>query len=151
MHLFAGAGHAGDRLPGRPVTLEVGDQGGVDVVVLQGPDEDGGDQPAVLAHLVDLPSSAARASRMSLVTPDISAASRGRPNMNSSISVSQVRKRGQARVHDVQPFLPWPQSVGPSSSSRWKGLYTPVGVPVAEDVVRAGDHAPGAPRTQAAE
>jgi hypothetical protein len=69
--------------------------------------------------------STARARRMSLVTPEISAASRGRPNMNSSISVSQVRKRGHARVHDVQPFFPWPQSVGPSSVSRWKGLYTP--------------------------
>jgi hypothetical protein len=32
------------------------------------------------------------------------------------------RNRGQARVHDVQPFWPWMQSSGPSSSSRWNGL-----------------------------
>ena len=35
---------------------------------------------------------------------------------------SQARKRGQARVQDVQPFWPWTQSSGPSSSSRWNGL-----------------------------
>ena len=38
-----------------------------------------------------------------------------------SISVSQVRKRGQARVHIVQPFTPWVQSSGPPSSSTFHG------------------------------
>ena len=51
--LLLGAGHAGDRLPRRAVALEVGDEGGVDVAVLHGPDEDGGHEAAVLAQLVD--------------------------------------------------------------------------------------------------
>ena len=45
--------------------------------------------------------------------------------MNSSISGSQARKRGQARVHDVQLFSPWLQFSGPHPSSSWNGLYTP--------------------------
>ena len=45
-----------------------------------------------------------------------------RPKRCSSISVSQSRKRGQARVHRVQPLAPWVQSSGPPSASTWKGL-----------------------------
>ena len=41
------------------------------------------------------------------------------------MSVSQLRKRGQARVHIVHPFTPWVQSVGPPSSSTFHGRYTP--------------------------
>ena len=41
------------------------------------------------------------------------------------MSGSQVRKRGQARVHRVQPFSPWVQLAGPPSVSTWNGLYTP--------------------------
>ena len=62
---------------------------------------------------------------MSLKTPDGSSASRARPNMNSSTSGSQARKRGHARVHDVQLFSPWLQLSGPHPSSIWNGLYTP--------------------------
>ena len=54
--------------------------------------------------------------------PYISSGSRSRPNRCSLAAGSQARKRGQARVQDVQPFSPWMQSSGPSSSSRWKGL-----------------------------
>ena len=67
--------------------------------------------------------SVARARTMSLKMPDGSSAVRARPNMNSSISGSQARKRGQARVHDVQPFSPWLQLLGaPQPSSSWNGL-----------------------------
>ena len=66
--------------------------------------------------------SAARARMMSLEMPETCSLARGRPKRWVSISGSQSRKRGQARVHDVQPRSPWPQSPGPPSSSRWKGL-----------------------------
>ena len=54
--------------------------------------------------------------------PESSSGSRTRAKRCSSASGSQERNRGQARVQVVQPFSPWMQSVGPSSSSRWKGL-----------------------------
>ena len=57
--------------------------------------------------------------------PDISSSSRFRPCRCTSASVSQFRKRGQARVHEVQPFSPWRQFASPSSSSRWNGVYAP--------------------------
>ena len=41
------------------------------------------------------------------------------------MSVSQLRKRGHALVHIVQPFTPWVQSTGPPSSSTFHGRYTP--------------------------
>ena len=59
---------------------------------------------------------------MSLVMPYISLGSRSRPKRCSLASDSQARNRGQARVQEVQPFWPWVQSAGPSSSSRWNGL-----------------------------
>ena len=43
-HVLLGAGHLGHRLPGRAVALEARDQGGVDHLVLEGPDEEGGDR-----------------------------------------------------------------------------------------------------------
>src|SRR4029079_19337490 len=43
-----------------------------------------------------------------------------------SALLSQARNRGQARVHVVQPFSPWMQLSGPSSSSRWNGLHVPL-------------------------
>ena len=46
-----GCGPRPGRLPRRAVALQVGHQGGVDVAVLHGPDEDGRHQPAVLARL----------------------------------------------------------------------------------------------------
>ncbi len=58
---------------------------------------------------------------MSPMTPATSSSVRSRPNMKVSISDSHVRKRGQARVHMVQPFTPWVQSVGPPSSSTFQG------------------------------
>ena len=65
--------------------------------------------------------SAARTRRMSPEIPATSSSRRSRPKRNVSISVSQVRKRGHARVHIVQPFTPWVQSVGPPSSSTFHG------------------------------
>ena len=68
-------------------------------------------------------SSLARVSRMSLRRCRTSRRARGsRPKRCSSASGSQARKRGQARVQVVQPFSPWMQLSGPSSSSRWNGL-----------------------------
>ena len=64
----------------------------------------------------------ARARMMSLLTPAISSGSRSRPKRKVSISGSQARNRGQARVQLVQPRSPWPQSPGPPSLSRWNGL-----------------------------
>src|SRR5207302_280358 len=52
--LLPGAGHAGNGLPGGAVALEVGDESGVDVAVVQRPDEDGRHETAVLTELVDL-------------------------------------------------------------------------------------------------
>ncbi len=66
--------------------------------------------------------SVARASTMSFEIPSTSSSWRSRPNKNVSISGSQVRKRGQARVQSVQPFTPWVQSVSPPSASMWNGL-----------------------------
>src|SRR5690606_23866913 len=43
---------AGHRLPGRAVALEERREGGVDVVVLHRPDEERGDEAAVLPHAV---------------------------------------------------------------------------------------------------
>lgn len=48
------------------------------------------------------------------------------PLARPSASTSQSRNRGHARVHDVHPFRPWVQSDGPSSSSMFSGLYTPL-------------------------
>ena len=57
------------------------------------------------------------------------------------MSGSQVRKRGQARVHRVHPFSPWVQLSVPAVGQDVKGLVVPVGVVVLEDVVGAGDDA----------
>ena len=62
---------------------------------------------------------------MSAEMPATSSAVRSRPNRWVSISVSQVRNRGQARVHMVQPLTPWVQLSGPPSASMWNGLYRP--------------------------
>src|SRR5665213_223487 len=62
----------------------------------------------------------ARAKRTSPI-PQTSSSVRSRANLCMSISDSQLRKRGQALVHIVQPFCPWVQSSGPPSMSRWKG------------------------------
>ena len=77
---------------------------------------------------------------MSLLMPSISSIVRERPNMKLSISVSHVRKRGQARVQLVQPFSPWMQLSGPELLFEVERLVHAVQVVVAEDVVRAGDH-----------
>ena len=69
--------------------------------------------------------STARVSSSCRQMPAISSASRTRPNRWRSAAGSQARKRGQARVHVVQPFSPWMQLSRPSSSSRWKGRYLP--------------------------
>ena len=53
-HVLPGAGHLGDGLPGRPVALEPRDERGVDDVVLEGPDEEGGDEAAVLSRAEDV-------------------------------------------------------------------------------------------------
>ena len=65
--------------------------------------------------------STARASTVRREMPEISSSVRGRPKRWFSMSGSQVRKRGQARVHRVQPFSPWVQLSGPPSASTWKG------------------------------
>ena len=64
------------------------------------------------------------------------------------MSGSQVRKRGQARVHSVQPLRPWVQLSGPPSAVDVEGPVDPVLVVVAEDVVGADDDTGGAPRAQ---
>ena len=61
--------------------------------------------------------------------------------MNSSISGSHARNRGQARVHDVHALSPWLQSPGPPYVLDLERLVDAVGVVVAEHVVRARDHA----------
>ena len=66
--------------------------------------------------------SVARASTVRREMPATSSSVRGRPNRWFSMSGSQVRKRGQARVHSVQPLRPWVQLSGPPSASTWKGL-----------------------------
>ena len=53
--------------------------------------------------------------------PETSSSVRSRANLCVSISDSQLRKRGQALVHIVQPFWPCVQSSGPPSMSRWNG------------------------------
>ena len=50
------------------------------------------------------------------------------------MSVSQVRKRGQARVHSVHPFAVG-AVVRPPSASTWKGRYGRLRIVVAEHVV----------------
>jgi hypothetical protein len=64
----------------------------------------------------------ARASTVRRAMPDTSSSVRGRPKRWFSMSGSQVRKRGQARVQRVQPLRPWVQLSGPPSVSTWKGL-----------------------------
>ena len=66
--------------------------------------------------------SVARARTVRLEMPATSSSVRGRPNRWFSISGSQVRKRGQARVHRVQPLRPWVQLSGPPSAATWNGL-----------------------------
>ena len=66
--------------------------------------------------------SVARASTISIEIPATSSSVRSRPKRWVSISVSQLRNRGQARVHRVQPLTPWVQSATPPSASTWKGL-----------------------------
>ncbi len=53
-HLVAGPGHGRHRLPRGPVTLESGDECRVDHPVLEGPDQDGRDEPAVLPVVADV-------------------------------------------------------------------------------------------------
>ena len=66
--------------------------------------------------------SVARTSSTSEEMPATSSSVRSRPCRWVSISVSHSRKRGQARVHMVQPLTPWVQLSGPPSASMWKGL-----------------------------
>ena len=62
---------------------------------------------------------------MSEETPATSSSVRSRPNMWVSISGSHSPEAGQARVHIVQPLIPWVQSSRPPSASMWNGLYRP--------------------------
>jgi hypothetical protein len=80
--------------------------------------------------------------------PAISSISRTRPKRCSSASGSQSRKRGQARVQVVQPFWPWMQSSA-RAPPRGGTACTALFVVVADDVVRAGDHAARAAGAQA--
>ena len=80
--------------------------------------------------------------------PSTSMAERGRPNMNWSISGSQARKRGQARVHDVQPRSPCPQPPGPSLLLEVERLVDVLGVLVTEHVMGAGHDTAGAAGAQ---
>src|SRR3954452_2756981 len=57
--------------------------------------------------------------------PATSSSVRSRAKRCSLASGSHSRNRGQARVQLVHPFSPWVQLSAPSSSSRWKGLYSP--------------------------
>ena len=82
--------------------------------------------------------------------PYISFGSRSRPNRCSLASDSQARNRGQARVHEVQPFTPWVQSVRPELLLEVERPVVTDLVVVADDVVGAGDDAAGAARAQAA-
>ena len=64
--------------------------------------------------------SVARARVISLWTPISSSGLRVMPKIEVSISPSQSRNRGQARVQMSQPFSPWEHWSGPSSCS-WTG------------------------------
>ncbi len=92
--------------------------------------------------------SVARARTVRREMPETSSSVRGRPNRYLSISVSQVRKRGQARVHSVQPFSPWVQLSGRPRRRRGRAGTRPR-VVVAEHVVGAGDDTGGAAGAQA--
>src|SRR5581483_8770140 len=147
--LLLRAGHAGDRLPRRPVALQVGDEGGVDVAVVEGPDEDGRHEAAVLAELEDL-----------LV---------GRPGEDDVLgdALHLDGRTGPAEEELVDLGLPGPE---PGAGPRARGaapvavpaparaellleverLVDVLGVLVAEDVMRAGHDAAGTARAQPA-
>jgi hypothetical protein len=81
--------------------------------------------------------------------PDISSGSRTRPNRCMSAAGSQARKRGQARVQVVQPLLAVDAVVEAELLLEVERLVLALLVLVADDVVRAGDHAARAAGAQA--
>jgi len=77
---------------------------------------------------------------MSTAMPEISSSVRSAAEeVAGSISGSQLRKRGQARVHRVQPFSPWVQFVRTPGLGHVEGLVAPARVVVLQDVVGARD------------
>ena len=130
------------------VALEVGHEGGVDVVVLERDSEDGRHEAAVLAHLGEHRVGGPGEHDVLEDARHLLGVAAAAEQVNSSISGSHARNRGQARVHDVQPFSPWLQLSGPQLVLELERLVDALGVVVAEHVVRARDHAAGAPGAQ---
>ena len=143
-HVLPVAGHRGHRLPRRAVALETRDERGVDHVVLEGPDQEGGDEAPVLADALHV--------------------GVGRPGQHRPAGDARdlLVRAGPAEEVGLDVGLPGPEAgagpgaqgaalqavgavVGAAVGVHVEGLVDALGVVVAEDVVGAGDHARGAP------
>ncbi len=127
-------------LPGRPVALEPRHERGVDEVVLEGPDEEGGDQPAVLPAALHLgigrpcqhgPAGDARHLLVGPGPPEEMVLDVGLPGAEA----------GAGAGAEGAPLLAVGAVVGPAVGQDVERLVVPVGVVIAEDVVGAGDDA----------
>src|SRR5437588_2810133 len=136
--LVPGASHSRDGLPARPVALQVGDQRGVDVAVFHAPQQDGRDLAAVLAGLVDLGIGGARQHDVlgDAVHLGLYAGSAEHEGVDLGLPRAEPGAGPGAEGAALLPVLtPGGITVG---RIEMEGLVDPVGVVVAEDVVRAG-------------
>ena len=113
-------GDAGLGLPVARLTVEVRHEGAVDVVVLAQPHEHRRDEPTVLAHPVDRVVAGPGEQQVLVDARRLVGMAGPAEEVIVGFRLPR-RKRGQARVQLVQPFSPWMQLSGPSSSSRWNG------------------------------
>ena len=146
-HVLLGPGHLGHRLPGRAVALEARHQRGVDHVVLEGPDQEGGDQAAVLPGALHRriggpgQDGAPRDAGHLVVGPGPAE----EVGLDFGLPGAEARTGPGAQRAALQAVG---AVVGPPVGGDVEGPVDPVLVVVAEDVVRADDHAGGAPRAQ---
>src|SRR5262249_41925666 len=132
-----------DRLPRASVALEQGYQGGVDAVVVEAPQKDGGDQAAVLAALVhlwirgpgqeDVLADAVHLVRLALAAEHVAVDFRF-PVAEARAGPGAARAPSQSMAAVAWAELLF-EVVGPVDT---------VGVVIAEDIVGAGHHAAGA-------
>src|SRR5438270_2454798 len=145
--LLAGLGHARDGLPARAVALEVGDESGVDVAVLHGPDEDGAYQAAVLALLGDL--GVGRLQEDDVLGHALDLFGGAGAAEEEVVDLGLPRPEAGAGPRAVRAaLLAVPTVAGPELLLDVEGLVHPFAVVVAEHVVRAGDDAARATRAQ---
>src|SRR5205085_4960885 len=138
--LLARLGHARDRFPTGAVAYEVGNQGGVDVAVVHGPDEDGAHEAAVLALLRHL--RVGRLEEDDVLGDALDLFGLAGAAEEEVVDLGLPRPEAGARPRAVGAALLAVAAVaGAELLLDVEGLVDTLAVVVAEDVVGASDHA----------